>query len=207
MASRRRGSRPLMAQISEGSDNAACDSRGSVLHRKPTIGSIMRRTPENTITPASSATARRSAAPRSILRDSEGGRWVLAKYRSVGEGATYTECWDTLVTPVKAAACSGWISISSMRRRIRRIIVDLSKRRSGAKTCGKPGCRFVLCTLRQPGPLDRPGPSAQKPWHRGAGRRCVDLLRSCQPSGAVQGLCLERRLRPGDRDAGQDLGV
>jgi len=28
---------------------------------------------------------------------SEGGRWVLTKYRSVGEGVVYTEGWDTLI--------------------------------------------------------------------------------------------------------------
>lgn len=92
----------LMAQISEGSDNAALRLTGGSVFASETYYRLHHEKDSGewdynaSFFGDGSAVALGGAQidPAGI---SEGGRWVLAKYRSVGEGATYTECWDTLV--------------------------------------------------------------------------------------------------------------
>lgn len=92
----------LMAQVSEGSDNAALrlTERSVIaaetyyrLHHEKDSGEW----DYNASFFGDGTDVALGGAQIDPAGISEGGRWVLAKYRSVGEGATYTECWDTLV--------------------------------------------------------------------------------------------------------------
>ncbi|HCU07965.1 MAG TPA: hypothetical protein DF480_03180 [Clostridiales bacterium] len=92
----------LMAQISSGSDNAAIRLMGGDvfadeayyrLHHEDTLGEW----DYNASFFGDGTAVAQGGAQMDPEGISEGGRWVLTKYRSVGIGATYTEGWETLI--------------------------------------------------------------------------------------------------------------